>query len=394
VSSTAGATRVAVVGAGLSGLVLAQSVRRTGLDFVVLEKDPSFAVPGRTVRVHCDPRLNEIAAGCLPPEVFELFVAGQSRPDARHIYLDARLELVSVDERPAPELVLDTRTAREVLAADLGERLMFGAEVRAVRDLGARAQLDLASGIQLQTELCVLAYGADAAGRQEFEYAPTVRDVGLWSFYGVVDLAQTLDLALPAWLDEGFIVADDGEVKVAMGRYAPSDSFATLAARLGDGDVLLRPRDYVFWNVIAPSGRYPSDPRLWRRNRTEVVETLSAMTHRFDPWVHRLFGLAETDSYGFLPLRTSTAGAPRPESTKAILIGDAAHPMLPAALSTCVAFEDACVLGESLGRFAGGSASADAAAAAEAILRRSGFGHVAAAERAAGPAFGISGLTA
>src|SRR5580692_7233122 len=109
------------------------------------------------------------------------------------------------------------------------------------------------------------------------------------------------------------------------------------------------------------------------------------MTHRFDPWLHRLFGLAGTESYGFLPLRTSAPGAPRPQSAKTILIGDAAHPMLPAALSTYVAFEDARVLGGSLAR---------AAAVADAGLRRSGFGHVAAAERAAGPAFGISGLTA
>jgi 2-polyprenyl-6-methoxyphenol hydroxylase-like FAD-dependent oxidoreductase len=393
-SGTVGAARIALVGAGLGGLALAQSIRRTGLDFVVLEKDLSFAAPGRTVRVHCDPRLNEMAALCLPAPLFELFVAGQSRPDARHIYLDERLKLVSVDERPAPELVLDTRTAREVLAVGLGERLMLGAEVRTVRDLGPHSHLDLASGVQLEADLCVLAYGADAAGRQQFEYAPTVRDVGLWSFYGVVDLAEQFDLALPAWLDEGFVIADDGEVKVAMGRYAPADSFAPLAARLGDGDVPLRRRDYVFWNVIAPSGGYPSDPRLWGSNRAAVVEHLSAMTHRFDPWLHRLFGLAGTDSYGFLPLRTSAPGAARPESTRAILIGDAAHPMLPAALSTYVAFEDARVLGESLARAAGGSAPSDAAAAAEASLRPSGFGHVAVAERAAGPAFGISGLTA
>jgi 2-polyprenyl-6-methoxyphenol hydroxylase-like FAD-dependent oxidoreductase len=394
VSGTVGAARIAVVGAGLGGLALAQSVRRAGLDFVVLEKDLSFAAPGRTVRVHCDPRLNEMAAGCLPPRLFELFVAGQSRPDARHIYLDERFELVSVDERPAPELVLDTRTAREVLAVGLGERLMLGAEVRAVRDFGLRAHLDLASGVQLEADLCAIAYGADPASRPKFEYAPAVRDVGLWSFYGVVDLAEPPDLALPEWLDDGFVITDDGEVKVAMGRYAPSDSFAALAGRAGNGDVPVRRRDYVFWNVIAPSGRYPSDPRLWGGNRAEVVQHLSAMTFRFDPWLHRLFGLAGTDSYGFLPLRTSAAGAPRPESTTAILIGDAAHPMLPAALSTYVAFEDARVLGESLARAARDSGLADAAAVAEASLRRSGFGHVAAAERAAGPAFGISGLTA
>lgn len=393
------AARVAVVGAGLGGLALAQSIRRTGLDLVVLEKDLSFAAPGRTVRVHCDPRLNEMAGACLPPRLFELFAACQSRPDARHIYLDERLKLVSVDERPAPELVLDTRTAREVLAVGLGEHLLLGAEVSAVRDIGPRARLDLASGARLEADLCVLAYGADAAGRQDLGYAPTVRDVGLWSFYGVVDLAEPLDLTLPPWLDEGFVVADDGEVKVAMGRYAPSADFAPLAAReSGAGDAPLRRRDYVFWNVIARSSRYPSDPRGWSENRAAVVGHLSAMTHRFDPWLHRLFGLAGTESYGFLPLRTSAPGAPRPQSTKTILIGDAAHPMLPAALSTYVAFEDAHVLGESLARAAGGSVpattTADAAAAAEASLRRSGFGHVAAAERAAGPAFGISGLTA
>ena len=390
-TGTVGTARIAVVGAGLGGLAVAQSIRHAGLDLVVLEKDMSFAAPGRTVRVHCDPRLNEMAAGCLPPRLFELFVAGQSRPDARHIYLDERLELVSVDERSAPELVLDTRTARELLAVGLGERLMLGAEVRAVRDLGPHARLDLASGARLEADLCVLAYGADAAGRQEFKYAPTVRDVGLWSFYGVVDLTEPLDLALPPWLHEGFVVADDGEVKVAMGRYAPAGEFAALAAREGGGDVPLRRRDYLFWNVIAPSGRYPSNPRGWGENRATVVEHLSAMTHRFDPWLHRLFGLAGTDTYGFLPLRTSAPGAPRPESTRAILIGDAAHPMLPAALSTYVAFEDARVLGESLAR---ATAAADAAAEAEASLRLSGFGHVAAAERAAGPAFGISGLTA
>lgn len=412
------AARVAVVGAGLGGLALAQSIRRTGLDLVVLEKDLSFAAPGRTVRVHCDPRLNEMAAACLPPRLFELFVACQSRPDARHIYLDERLKLISVDERPAPELVLDTRTAREVLAVGLGEHLMLGTEVSAVRDIGPGARLDLASGARLEADLCVLAYGADAAGRQELEYAPTVRDVGLWSFYGVVDLAEPLDLTLPPWLDEGFVVADDGEVKVAMGRYAPSGDFAALAAReSGAGDAPLRRRNYVFWNVIATSSRYPSDPRGWGENRAAVVGHLSAMTHRFDPWLHGLFGLAGTESYGFLPLRTSAPGAPRPQSTKTILIGDAAHPMLPAALSTYVAFEDARVLGESLARAASASAPAttavadaavasptvadavvaavtEAAAVAEAGLRRSGFGHVAAAERAAGPAFGISGLTA
>jgi 2-polyprenyl-6-methoxyphenol hydroxylase-like FAD-dependent oxidoreductase len=393
VSGTARPIPVAVVGAGLSGLALAQAISCSSLGFVVLEKDLSFSAPGRTVRVHCQPQLNEMAAACLPPGLFELFLASQSRPDARHIYLDERLKLVSVDERPEPEVVLDTCTARQVLALGLGDRLRFGTEVSAVSDGDSCAYLDLATGSQLTAGLCVVANGADGTGRREFGFAPKVRDVGLWSFYGVVDLQESPDLALPDWLDEGFVVTDDGEVKVAMGRYAPAESFAMLAARESDGNVTLGPRDYVFWNVIAPPGRFPSDPRLWGTDQRSVVESLSAMTGRFDPWLHRLFTLAKTGSYGFLPLRTSAQGDPRPESAKTIFIGDAAHPMLPAALSTRVAFEDARVLAESLARAAGRSTPTSAAAAAEAALRQPGFGHVAAAERAAGPAFGIPGLT-
>ena len=393
-SGIASPVPVAVVGAGLSGLALAQAIRRTRIGFVVLEKDLSFSAAGRTVRVHCQPQLNEMVAACLRPGLFELFLASQSRPDARHIYLDERLKLVNVDERPEPEVVLDTRTTRQVLAMGLGRCLVYGAEVSAVRDLGSHACLDLMSGDRLEAGLCVLADGADASGRREFAFAPKVRDVGLWSFYGVVDMREPPDLALPDWLDEGFVVADDGEVKVAMGRYAPAPSLTMLARRESDGNITLSPQDYVFWNVIAPSFRFPSDPRLWGRDQRTVVESLSAMTGRFDPWLHRLLALAGTDSYGFLPLRTSAQGGSRPESAKTIFIGDAAHPMLPAALSTRVAFDDARVLGESLARAAGSSTPAAAAAAAEAALRRPGFGHVAAAERAAGPAFGIPGLTA
>src|SRR5436853_800252 len=64
-------------------------------------------------------------------------------------------------------------------------------------------------------------------------------------------------------------------------------------------------------------------------------------------WLTDAVRRSSPSSIGFLPLATSTAVG-RPGAPGLVLIGDAAHPMLPAALSTCVAFEDARRLGDAL----------------------------------------------
>ncbi len=136
---------VAIVGAGISGLALAQSLVAHGVDCRVVEREREF--PGRSVRIHCRPALAESLRASLPGDVFAAFCATQGRPDARHVYLDPDLDVVAVDERPEAEIVLDTATAREVLALGLGPRLELGREAIAVeRTRNGRLRLVFSDG--------------------------------------------------------------------------------------------------------------------------------------------------------------------------------------------------------------------------------------------------------
>src|SRR5262245_56803572 len=66
---------VAMAGAGLSGLCLAQSLLRDGFDVEVYEGDPSPDARRQGYRITVDAQGVEALRRCLPPHLFELFLA-------------------------------------------------------------------------------------------------------------------------------------------------------------------------------------------------------------------------------------------------------------------------------------------------------------------------------
>src|SRR6266571_1189375 len=72
--------RVLVIGAGLGGLCLAQGLRKAGVDVAVYERDAGLATRTQGHRIHIDSRGEQALRECLPPSLYELFLAtrGQS----------------------------------------------------------------------------------------------------------------------------------------------------------------------------------------------------------------------------------------------------------------------------------------------------------------------------
>jgi 2-polyprenyl-6-methoxyphenol hydroxylase-like FAD-dependent oxidoreductase len=380
--------RIGVVGAGLSGLALA-NLLRSSHEVTVFERDRRLDSSGRTVRVHCHSAVNDVAAALLPSQTFELFVAGQGSLDARHIYVDPELKLLGTEERALPEVVLDTATTREILASGLDDALQFSADVRSVRVVGDKAVIQLVGGTTADVDLCVLASGGNNQMGDQIGFSPRRKDVGLLSLYGLVDLREEPEFELPDIVHDGFVIADDGTVKITLGLYAPRPALQDLVhGRRDNGEI--RIRHYVFWNVVAPVTSYPGVGTLEWWKRTAVLDVLAVTCRKFPPWFHRLFSVSQEAGFGVLPLQTSSPGPLRSPDEPIILIGDAAHPMLPAALSTRAALEDALVLGKQLNDASRqGNSVLFAAAASESVMRDVAFKHVKTAEAAAGPAFGI-----
>jgi 2-polyprenyl-6-methoxyphenol hydroxylase-like FAD-dependent oxidoreductase len=373
-----GPETVAIVGAGLGGLALAQSLAANGIPYDVFERDASFAAPGRTVRIHSRPSILESARQLLPADVHAELMAVQGRPDARYVYLDEQLCVTEVEERAPPDVTFDTATLREVLSRRL-DRLHFGRAVTGIELTTEGARLALADRSEGVAALVVGADGLDAITPSFTGSAPLVRDVGLAALYGVVDLDANPDLEIPDWLHGAFAAVVSGDLKVALALYEPLAPAATC----------VRVRRYLFWNVIGPWETFaPLGQRPGATNAT--LELVLGLLEPLQGWVGDVVRRSSPASLGYLPLMTCAAstedGAPG-----LVLIGDAAHPMLPASLSTAVAFEDARVLGEALVSDRDRPLR-ERAAAVDAALRDAAFARVREAELLAGPAFGIQSL--
>lgn len=72
---------VAIVGAGLSGLCLAQSLVQAGFDVHVYERDPSPHARRQGYRITLDHYGAAALKRCLPPRLFELVLATASAPE-------------------------------------------------------------------------------------------------------------------------------------------------------------------------------------------------------------------------------------------------------------------------------------------------------------------------
>jgi 2-polyprenyl-6-methoxyphenol hydroxylase-like FAD-dependent oxidoreductase len=67
--------RVAVAGAGLGGLCLANGLHRAGADVTVYERDAGLVSRPQGYRLHLDARAGLALQQCLAPDLLELFLA-------------------------------------------------------------------------------------------------------------------------------------------------------------------------------------------------------------------------------------------------------------------------------------------------------------------------------
>src|ERR1700761_6461961 len=131
--------RVAIAGAGLGGLCLAQGLCRAGADVTVYERDASLAARRQGYRLHVDARAGLALEHCLPPELLAAFQATCGQASTRLTVVSERLrvlkELATDDpaaDRDAPATLstsVNRQTLREILATGLEDAIAFGREV-------------------------------------------------------------------------------------------------------------------------------------------------------------------------------------------------------------------------------------------------------------------------
>ncbi|HEX4213353.1 MAG TPA: NAD(P)/FAD-dependent oxidoreductase [Candidatus Dormibacteraeota bacterium] len=357
---------VVIVGGGIGGLCLAQGLRRAGVSVAVYERDGTATGREQGYRVHIDPTGSRALHACLPPSLWNTFVATAGDPGTAGFgFLTERLEpLVVVEDEifrggltdPAQGHHAVSRvTLRQILLAGLEGVVHFGKEFTGYEvQSDGRVRATFTDGTAAVGDVLV---GADGgASRVRGQYLPDVRrvEVGATGIGGRLDLNDLTRSWLPSRLTGGMNVILGPRDFLFTAVFNRRRSRAEALALIGDEvraagldpDALLahlEQRDYILWAFITNSDACPTGA-----SGPELQRLVSGRMRGWDPDLRTLIADTQPGDINAFPFRTSVRPKPWP-STNVTLLGDAIHSMTPAGgVGANTALRDALVLGEAL----------------------------------------------
>lgn len=364
-------TTVAIVGAGLSGLCLAQYLRRRGIDAQVYERDPGpFARPqGYRITVDAD-GLGALRKS-LPIELFELAVAVAGSPGGYFRFTDQRLReafKLTFKASEDAERQMDRQVLRSVLLVGLEDRVHYGRAATAIeRDEWGTTLLRFEDGSAVQAGVVIAADGIGSALRRQILPGGGPEDTGVAGIYGRTRLVRDGVRVLPPELDRSGVLSlgdRTGRAVFFTAMEFAQDPKAAFAER-APGRPVVDVDDYVMWGVVLPRSEVPSGT-AW--NDSQALQRLAAEVGAdYHPLVRRL--VAAADPEATILSHFAVGRRPGPWALpNAAVMGDAVHAMPPfGAHGGNTALRDAALLGAKLDAAyaAGGStgAVADALAA-------------------------------
>jgi 2-polyprenyl-6-methoxyphenol hydroxylase-like FAD-dependent oxidoreductase len=367
--------RVAVAGGGLGGLCLAQGLLKAGVDVTVYERDAQLAGRRQGYRLHVDARAGLALEQCLPPGSLAVFQATCSEASTRLTVVSERLRVLNEQGRtgdadPYAPATLSTsvnrQTLREVLAAGLEGRLVFGCELTGYEladsqpagsqlagqgDGRGGVRLHFADGRLAEADLLVGADGVGSAVRRQYLPAAAPADTGKRCVYGTIPLGPGEADRLPPALRDGFTAVIGGQVGMATGvvrfRQRPEQAAPWLSPA----------GDYLMWAVAGDARMFEvADERLTAMSPAELHALTAGMIRSWHPDLRALHARAAVDETFLVRIRTSPPVPPWPPSRVTVL-GDAIHAMSPARGSGAnTALQDAALLCRTLTGAAGNGA--------------------------------------
>ena len=351
--------RVAVVGAGLGGLCLAQGLRRHGIEVTVYEHDDALDSRGQGYRLHLD--AGEALHACLPPDLYELCVATSGRPSTRLTVIRGdSMRILHQHGGPAPvggydpldprtlSTGVNRQTFREVLAGRLDDAIVFGRACTGFEQDGSGVRVHFADGAPDATaDVLVGADGVHSVIRRQHLPHARIETTPALCVFGRTPLTDDSRSLIPSYTAEGFTGVAGPKVGLAMGVLDFRETPPAAAARIAPDIELTAVRPYLMWAVTGSARRFPG--RLDPTDSAALNEAALSAISSWHPDLRRLIELAAAEETMLTPIRTSVPIDPWP-TTRVTLLGDAIHAMSPARGSGAnTALRDAALLAAELG---------------------------------------------
>jgi 2-polyprenyl-6-methoxyphenol hydroxylase-like FAD-dependent oxidoreductase len=315
--------RVAIVGAGIGGLALAQGLLKAGVEVRVYERDPSPVFRRQGYRIHISPVGEKALAAVLPEAVRRRVIETATHPGDLVAGFSPQLEQLFEQIYPVggPDSVtsIDRYAFRRAMMTGLDEVIAFGKEFDSYEAVDGGVEIRFADGT---TEVADVLVGADGVGsRVRGQLLPDfeVRDSGVRCIYGKIPMTDLVRAVAPSAFLRGFCFVNDG---VGVGVAFAPVLFRTPPAEYGD---------YLMAVLTGTASQLGlSDGELFALPPSELWSLVGKQVVDWHPAIRELVDAADASAAFPIALRTCTSVMPWPDGP-VVLLGDAVHPMLPSA---------------------------------------------------------------
>ena len=383
--------KVLIVGAGLGGLCLAQTLRKAQIDVEIFERDASPWDRPQGYRLHLEADALNALREVLPSSLHQLFEATAMRTEPFTTILKTDLSVANriptddgQDPQYWPEFVSDEKihcnvdrgTLRGIALIGLENCCHFNKQLTRYESKADGVVATFADGTSANGHVLIGADGIHSAVRPQRAPQLNTMDAGVQAIYGRVPYELAEKLLPPEALEDIFGIAID-ERKLFLGTGAVR--FPTkphVAAKEILRSAALEPRDnYV---VCIVGGRHELFPQSHAELRSATPKYLQAVAVKLlEGWPEKARDFVDggdSESFFIVGMSTSVPGV-LDSPTNVTLLGDAVHAMTPTlGRGANLAMRDAALLGRQLKTVARGEKPlAEALGSYEQELLRYGF---------------------
>ncbi|MGV3620949.1 MAG: FAD-dependent oxidoreductase [Archangium sp.] len=363
--------KVAIIGAGLGGLALANALRDAKMDVGVFEATRSSEGRRRASRIALDETGVQALRGCVSEHLFAALEKTSGQTMKALSVRDDQMRLLSRTEIPkdiVPHVLIADRTVmRDLLIASLGPQYFEGERfVGYLKRDDGRYDLHFADGKRVIADVVVGADGVQSTVRKLRFPDWRHEQVSTFTFTGRMPLSAYTLLPREVLEDDTAIVGSE-TTTMLLAPYRVRDGGTVAFSKLVTGRT--PPQDSLSWHFTTPRSLFEHEAALPAARPRDLHLLMRAQVAKFAPELKAI--VEQTDPESVTLCATEfVPSLPEWKSEPVTLLGDAIHALPPTApIGVNAVLHDARTLARELIAVRDGKPLHDAIAAYETSLR-------------------------